>query len=330
MHEFAAFCDTQLHNADSQEEHDRSVETRTRRKKEVQSIKAAWDALDNRKDKEQKDNLGKALKKASRWLRIDNEEHSRRTAARRALIQQCIENYMRSLAAWDKHDADILRLFAVWLEYAQDDVANQLVSEHSMSIPSAKFAVLMNQLTSLLQNENTSFQANLALIIRTICIEHPYHALHHIFAALNSKKDDATGISRQTATDNIAKSLKKDKNTRALLDRFWQADTMYHELAVYNGGKQLTAGREVAINNLPVAARLNTKIKSLKVPPATMSIPLRRDRDYSGIPHVVRYGTKISIASGLSAPKIMTAIGSDGLRYKQLVCQSQFGPRSLN
>jgi ataxia telangiectasia mutated family protein len=61
------------------------------------------------------------------------------------------------------------------------------------------------------------------------------------------------------------------------------------------------------------------KIKEYKVPPATMSIPLRASRKYDDIPRIEGFKPTMTIASGISCPKILTAIGTDGKNYKQLV-----------
>ena len=64
---------------------------------------------------------------------------------------------------------------------------------------------------------------------------------------------------------------------------------------------------------------LQERVISSKIPPPTMKIKIRHDCDYSNVPVIIKYQTEMVIASGMSMPKIVTAIASDGLSYKQIV-----------
>jgi serine-protein kinase ATM len=50
-----------------------------------------------------------------------------------------------------------------------------------------------------------------------------------------------------------------------------------------------------------------------------MQIDFAADMDYSKVPVMTRFESVMTIASGVSAPKILTAIASNGEKYKQLV-----------
>ena len=69
----------------------------------------------------------------------------------------------------------------------------------------------------------------------------------------------------------------------------------------------------------PNAASYFHPLPNQKLPPPTMHIDIRANCDYSDVPRLVRYQPEFTVASGVSAPKIVTAIATDGLRYKQLV-----------
>jgi hypothetical protein len=60
-------------------------------------------------------------------------------------------------------------------------------------------------------------------------------------------------------------------------------------------------------------------VPKLHVPPATLQVEVRPNMDYTDLPRIVRFRSTMSIANGLSAPKIITAVGGDGKYYKQLV-----------
>ena len=60
-------------------------------------------------------------------------------------------------------------------------------------------------------------------------------------------------------------------------------------------------------------------VNNPRLPPPSKRIQLRADCDYSNVPQVVKFQPEYTVASSISAPKIVTVIATDGKRYKQLV-----------
>jgi ataxia telangiectasia mutated family protein len=77
---------------------------------------------------------------------------------------------------------------------------------------------------------------------------------------------------------------------------------------------------DMDIQRYPEGKAIVEKIPQLKIPPATLQIEVRSNCDYSDLPIITSWRSRMSIANGLSAPKVITAVGSDGKFYKQLVC----------
>jgi ataxia telangiectasia mutated family protein len=315
FHTFAVFCDRQLHNPDFIQEFDRVSKAHQKWEKEVDAYRSA---LTSSRSKHSTRQLQKDMDTAQKWLNLNNGEYKRYVSARESLIVQCLENYLRSLAAWDDHDSDALRLFSIWLEWAEKSAANDVVSKQIGQVPSAKFAILMNQLTSILQNDSSIFQLTLKGLIGRICVDHPFQSLHHIFGPVHGRGMAEPSSSRSLAIQGIAETFKKNKHAFECWGRIYRANSMYHDLAMYKD-KLIAAGRDLTLESIPPSAKLIGRIRDLKVPPATLRIPLRRDKDYKSVPTITHFLSKMTIATGISAPKIVTAIGSDGERYKQLV-----------
>ncbi|KAF7593335.1 Serine/threonine-protein kinase tel1 [Aspergillus hancockii] len=82
--------------------------------------------------------------------------------------------------------------------------------------------------------------------------------------------------------------------------------------------EKLKSGARVPLRKLQTGERLEQDAATQRLPPPTMQIDIRVDCDYSGVPKLVRYQPEFTIASGVSAPKIVSAFASNGLRYKQL------------
>jgi ataxia telangiectasia mutated family protein len=323
LHEYAVFCDKQLHDTDFQDDFQRLSEARENKRKEVTAYSEMIKIM---KTKPERDKIARDFKKAKQWYELDNMEYKRLSEAKANLIKNSLGNYLKSLSASNDFDTDALRLFAVWLEHSDILSASEKVAQHIFQVPTSKFAILMNQLASILQNDDSSpFYQTVQKLIYNICVDHPYHTLHHIFAGINSSSanpDQAT-ISRKQAMKRIAGILSTTKSSvKDTWTRIFKADTIYHEVAVYKDGTgRPQAGKTIKLQSTSPSHTLQTKVPTLRVPPATLDIPLRNDANYSGLPFIVGYDPRMSIAGGLSAPKIIKAIGSDGLVYKELVSQ---------
>ena len=221
-------------------------------------------------------------------------------------------------------------MFSLWLEYADTDLANQAVKPYLSKVPSGKFALLMNQLSSRLQAESTDFQKLLCELVYRICVDHPYHGMYQIFAiqmkvtnlgreeAARSKDESAK--SRQRAASTIASMLGNDKRARDYWSTIFQSAELYHALAMFkNEADNKNPGKDLPLDKYNESRALVKKIPSLNVPPATLQIEVRPNCDYTDLPRITGFKPRMSIANGLSAPKVITAIGSDGRNYKQLV-----------
>ncbi|KAE9972679.1 hypothetical protein EG327_009430 [Venturia inaequalis] len=322
FHQYASFCDAQLHDPDLLAEFDRIHKMRETRTKEIEHWRGVSKST---RDRTIREKVQKDFRKASRWLQLDDKEYVRLRDARESFMMQSLENYIRALIASDTHDNDVLRLFALWLEFAESELANASVKKDLDKVPTGKFVRLMNQLSSRLQDEKTPFQELLRGLVYKIAIDHPYHAMHHISAgssAVDGKASDSAK-SRMKATLIIANQLQCDsESTSKKWQRISLTDRMYHDLAVLHDGKEhdtiFRAGRDLALNDFKEGKNLMTKVPSNKLPPPTMDIPVRPDKNYSKVPIVTGFQPKMRIANGLSAPKIVVAQCSDGHRFKQL------------
>lgn len=315
LHEFATFCDKQLSNREEELEVPRLRRARDQREKEVLGLTE----LMKSKSKSEAKRLESTLIKAKKWFTIENNEYERLKNARESYLSQSLKNYLLSLSCSNEHDNDVLRFFSIWLEFAQDDLANDSVQEVIDRVPSAKFVVLITQLTSRLQATKSEFQELLTRLIVRICTDHPHHAMHNIFAAIQSygSSMDDTAKSRINASKAVANVLQKEPKSSKIWKVINHADGLYHQLALLKDESNMEPSKQVKLEQYPQSKAIY-RVKDYKIPPPTLTIPLRADMDYSRVPVIVGFHNYMRIANGLSAPKIVTALISDGTRFKQL------------
>lgn len=317
FHQFATFCDQQLQDPDGLEDLERLQKLS---KNKADEVKQYEQLLKSAPSRELNAKYKSYLNKARNWLKLDDEELNRLNASRERFLRQCFENYLLALGASDEHDSNALRFTALWLEHSEKNLANDAVANHLGQVPSRKFAPLMNQLTSRLQENGTAFQQLLFDLVLRICTEHPYHGMYHIYAGANNKPNekDETALSRRKATKKVSSKLSLSDTVKHIWAAIITTNKHYCLLAGEKDPNYKT-GRKIAINKSAYANSLAGVLSRCHIPPNTMSVALSPTLDYSNLPHVIGLEPVMSIASGVSLPKIITLIGSNGIKYKQLV-----------
>lgn len=317
FHQFAVFCDGQLQDPDGLED---LARLRTLSKNKEEEVSYYQKLIDEAKSSQDKNRYKQNQDKSKKWLKMDLEELQRHIKNREQFLSRCLENYLLALSASDDHNSNALRFSSLWFEHSDESLANEAVSKHMEQVPSRKFAPLMNQLSSRLQKSNNQFQKLLFNLVLRICTDHPYHGMYHIYAGVHTKanKGDESAKSRQEAANQIVTALQQLKGTKDIWAVILLSNKYYCHLAAEKKD-EYRAGKKFSIDNSTPAKSLTYVFAKYRVPPPTMSIELSPKADYSAVPIMVRLEPQLSIASGVSAPKIITAVGDNGVKYKQLV-----------
>jgi len=325
FHQFAMFCDEQLQNADGQEDLARLQNLKKGKSDEVEQLKSL---LAGAKDAQTKQRYTSHLSKAKQWLTLDEQELRRVEQTRNEFNRLSLENYLLSLIASDDHNNDALRFTALWLERSEEDSTNEAVKKLIGEVPTRKFAPLMNQLSSRLQDSRQSdhmtlFQRVLINLVYSICCDHPYHGMYQIWSGAKSRTNtkDEVAVLRHEAHVRVANQLAK--TSQGNVARIWQnidrTSKFYKELASEKDANRYKSGQKIDMKDSPAGKALMQCLLKYPIPPPTMQLELAADKDYTGVPIMAKLDHKMNIAAGVSAPKIITAIGSDGKKYKQLV-----------
>lgn len=320
-HQFAMFCDEQLQNPDGLEDLIRLQHLRKGKSDEVSQLKGL---ISSARDSQTKQKYQNHLMKARQWLELDEQELRRVEQNRTEFVRLSLENYLLSLMACDDHNNDALRFTALWLERSAEDFTNEAVRKYIDKVATRKFASLMNQLTSRLVDHNNLFQRLLIDLVYRICVDHPYHGMYQIWSGTRSRtnEQDDVAILRQKATKRVSERLAQTDSAAPIWSAIDKTSKAYHVLAMDKGEKSSSrykAGQKYAIRESTAGSSLASSLAKYHIPPPTMEIELSASRDYSHIPYISKVEPNMSIASGVSAPKIITVVGSNGERFKQLV-----------
>ena len=316
FHEFATFCDKQLQNPGNTQDFNRITKLRQRKLEEVEELERL--SKDARRAGTDKQQYAKDLTKAQQWYAIDDADYQRLKRSRDTFLQQSLQNYLLALRASDEHNLSVLRFFALWLENSDDSRANAIINNYLPGVPSWKFVVLMNQLMSRLEQDSSVFQSSLKALAMRICSEHPHHCLHHLFATTRKPASrDPAALSGYQVGTSMRQQLSKDPKTARLLESVFRANNCYQAVAI-DKAEHIKAN-QIAVRDLPTAYRMLKTVPELAVPPSTISLSLRPNGDYENVPTVAKFLGTMRIMGGISRPKKLTAIASDGRQYVQLL-----------
>lgn len=319
FHEFAIFCDQQLQNAEYIADFERIQQMRERKEGEVRTLELMLKSAPSQS--KERDSLKSALAKAIQWYDLDDREFQRLKDGRETFLRRSLENYLLGLKACDDYDNDVSRFSALWLEFSDSNTANDAVSTYIDHVASWKFASLMNQWTSRLLDQPNAFQAILIPLVLRICVEHPFHGMYQIFASSKTKGGkDRIALARNAAALNVVNQLRSDKRSSPTWIALHNLNINFVRFASEKlKDSESKPGSKMPLRKLHSGSKMEQDAIHHRLPPTTMHIPLRPDGDYSKVPTVAKFHPEFTIASGVSVPKILTAVGSDGQRYKQLV-----------
>ena len=318
FHEFASFCDQQLQNPDSLADFKRIQRLRERKEAEVRDLDRMIKSAGSQT--KEKENLRSHRNKAHQWFKLDDGEYQRLDSNRLTLVKYSLENYLLCLKASDKFDNDALRFSALWLENNENSTANETVAKHMPQVPSRKFAPLMNQWTSRLMDVPGQFQGLLFAIIQRVCIDHPYHGMYQIFAVSKTKGGkDETALARHAAANNIVEKLRASTVAQKTWINVHNTNVTFVRFAQERlEDSSIKPGSKVSLRKTDSGRRVEQDVLKMRVPPPTMSIDLRADCNYDNVTVIAKFQSEFTLAGGISMPKIVTALGTDGIKYKQL------------
>ncbi len=146
-------------------------------------------------------------------------------------------------------------------------------------VPTRKFAPLVNQLTSRLLDQNSSFQRLLIELVYRICVDHPYHGMYQIWSGTRSKhkKEDEAAQLRKQATEIVGKKLVHTEAGSNTWTAIYYTSKAYHALALEGTYK---GGQKIPIKESAAGMTLANSVTKYRIPPPTMQIELSATRDY--------------------------------------------------
>ena len=168
-----------------------------------------------------------------------------------------------------------------------------------------------------------------------MCSEHPFHSLYQVYSLQSSIPGGTSSrrrsnvselqdsqVDRATAAQGILQQLlslaacaRQANDVKLLCDACleWAKFPIKGD-AAFTDKRRRKDAMEIP-RNLTIR-----KISNLRVPVTTADTPLDPGLRYSDCVWIVNYLPNFETAGGVNLPKISYCLGSDGMKYKQLVC----------
>lgn len=257
----------------------------------------------------------------------DKERFSNLTKSRTSFVFQALHFYLTTLVHSNQRDDEVIDKFcSLWFQYSDDLMVNTKLQKEIGTIPSFKFLPWVNQMVSKLSNDSSPFQETLQLTIKRMLYKLPYETLYPLISMTFS--GDATTLidpstrSRIEVVSKIIDSLNiydngKYRHEYTVPIKEFCSSSM--DLASY---KLQGKTKVLDLQSLNIGHYWINRLQNIKLPLVTVPIKISSSQDGRNKerPHIVRVDPMVQISSsGLSLPKIVTFVLSDGKNYKVLM-----------
>jgi ataxia telangiectasia mutated family protein len=110
-------------------------------------------------------------------IEIDKTEFDRLQQDLEVFLIRALESYCNAIEVRSKWDMVVFRIVTLWFANSSKTHINDIIMNSSPKIPSAKFLVLMYQLSARLDNSDDTrgFQLALHSLITRMTSDHPHH-----------------------------------------------------------------------------------------------------------------------------------------------------------
>ncbi|XP_070172770.1 serine-protein kinase ATM [Polyergus mexicanus] len=241
---------------------------------------------------------------------------------RRNYLAQALKYYLKTLHSSEEHNLLIFRLVALWLDNMLDNEVNEVLLDELDNVPSFKFVPLVPQLAAHISNDlkhQRSFSTRIFRILERCALEHPYHTLPVVLALKNLHSDPGTTVTKEERRVLGAKRLLKRLTESSVHDIVQEMEILSRallSLAYWQPKGKCYNGKCYSIPR----DQLISKVKNLdNVLLPTLTLLVRPSGNYDNVVGIKAYQETCVFVGGVTAPKKVICVGTDGVQRRQLV-----------
>lgn len=297
-----------------------------RRKIDIKEATALQNIYENTKlPKSDRTEAHRQLARVRLQISRDTENLKNLKEQRNMYLFHSLSTFIKLLTLTNKYDNDVIdKLCELWFENDFNEELNNRIFDKMGNIPSWKFLPWINQIASKLSYDESSFQKLLIKILIRLLTEVPYDSIYALVNILmyedNSIHNDRKLNQKVVAAKRIISKVKQLSNTEFFkrhIDFALQFSTKAVELAME---KYDVKTKMLDLETLKIGQYWLHELPFQNLPLPTLSCDIC---GYENVktkrPYITKVVNKVEISSsGISLPKIVTFILSDGSRHKAL------------
>ena len=265
-------------------------------------------------------------------LQNDMAERARVETSVMEFLVGALEAYGKSLLYSNRPDVPVVfRLIELWFENISNSQIQNTMQTVVSEVPSYKFVPLAHQIFSRM---GPGIPKSLHILIQRLSSEHPYHSIPQLVSLKNGKRVDGRGAQQYACNIDqgkmqAAKGYLEEMKRRVgpiveVTERMCQA---YVDLAMFDtqalhGAASLTfpsSTFRLPSTGLPIDQLISRRSDVLP-PLLTTEIRPNPSGNYDSIVRLKGFKPEVSLTpTGVHRPKIIYALGTDGVYRKQLV-----------
>lgn len=260
-----------------------------------------------------------SIKLAQRKQNLDEKEVQDLLNTQNRLLSVTLFCYTRAFALSDEYDLKIFRMIFLWFNSPASLHISGDFSVSMESIPSRKFILVWNQLTSRLDGSLVEKSTEIVkkLVLKTV-VDHPYHTFFTLLSLANSispnsSENDKLKTIRCVTAKRILKQL-KNCPAKQVFNDLEEMAKCYVEVGSIDSKKIQNDQKKWTFPS-------KTKLMSFdkRIPVITIDLKVDPTCKYENFIWVTNFEKSFAIASGKSAPIVVKCLCSDGKTRKQIV-----------
>lgn len=236
-----------------------------------------------------------------------------------------LDNFIKLLTLTNNYDDDVIdELCELWFENDSNEDLNNRISSNMSLVPSWKFLPWINQMVSKLSYNDSSFQRLLTEILTRLVSEVPFESIYALVNILmyedGSTHDDKKLNQKVVAVKQIFSKVKQSSNSE-FYQRHVEFTLLFSTQAIELAMEKYDIKTKILdLEALKIGQYWLNELPTQRLPLPTLSVNIYGSRNPElERPYITKVVNKVAISSsGLSLPKIVTFIISDGTRHKVL------------
>ncbi|KAI1720709.1 phosphatidylinositol 3- and 4-kinase domain-containing protein [Ditylenchus destructor] len=212
----------------------------------------------------------------------------------------------------------IYRFAALLMQNVDDEALNSLAMQYVDRIPSWVWLPVLNLLSSYLFSSGPIAKFVSKVAFKAVK-DHPYHSFNHLLFYICSSEDkDVSKVRKETATALIKKIMETDSTLKQTLIKLKRAHDIFREFGKADIAEfEIHSGKSTFM--IPRSLKILSDIDVLRTSPIPiLTQKLKKDALYT-MPDIITFHEVEKVcerADGLSAPKVIKVMGSDGIKRK--------------